>query len=133
MPKKAKALPSKESKPRGRNGGRPKTVSEEERKEQANVKLPAWVNKALKTLVPVASDRNALFTCWARAYVIDNGESDRLLAQSPLALELLTYLEATDAPEHLRDRLELLTVQRVSDEVKIADGTIKTKNGAYII
>lgn len=122
MSKRSKALPSKEPKPRGRNGGRPKTVSEEQAKEQANVKLPAWVNKALKTLVPVASDRNALFTSWVRAYVVAGGESDRLLAQSPLAIELLTYLEATDAPEHLRDRLESLIVQRVSDEVKITEG-----------
>lgn len=58
---------------------------------------------------------------------------DRLLAQSPLAAELLTYLEATDAPEELRDRLESLMVQRASDEVKIATGVIRTKNGAYIV
>ena len=68
-----------------------------------------------------------------RAYTIAGGESDRLLAQSPLAAELLAYLEATDAPEHLRDRLESLIVQRDSDEVKIGEGVTKTKNGAYII
>lgn len=70
---------------------------------------------------------------WVRAYPMARGETDRLLAQSPLAAELLIYLELTDAPEHLRDRLESLIVQRVSDEVKIADGVIKTKDGAYIV
>jgi hypothetical protein len=43
-----------------------------------------------------------------RAYVVAGGESDRLLAQSPLATELLAYLEATDAPEDLHDRLKSL-------------------------
>jgi hypothetical protein len=43
-----------------------------------------------------------------RAYVVAGGESDRLLAQSPLATELLAHLESTDAPESLRDRLKSL-------------------------
>ena len=86
-----------------------------------------------RKLVPAAADRNKLYTQWMRSYVIAGGETDRLLAQSPLAAELLAYLETTDAPEHLRDRLESLIVQRASDEVKIAAGVIKTKNGAYII
>lgn len=59
---------------------------------------------------------------WVRAYPMARGETDRLLAQSPLAAELLAYLEATDAPEHLRDQLESLIVQRASDEVKITEG-----------
>jgi hypothetical protein len=59
---------------------------------------------------------------WVRAYPMARGETDRLLAQSPLAAELLAYLETTDAPEQLRDQLESLIVQRASDEVKIAEG-----------
>ena len=127
-------MPSKECKPRGRNGGRPKTVSEEDRKEQANVKLPAWVNKALKTLVPAASDRNALFTSWARAYVINNGETDRLLAHSPLAVEILSYLEAQEdsaKAQELADKLQLLIVNRELDELR-AEGAIELPGGAYI-
>ena len=133
MKKKLEELPSKKSKPRGLNGGRKQAVSEEDRKEQANLWLPRWLNRALRELVPVGADRNNLLAGWVRAYVISGDETDRLLAQSPLAVELLTYLEATDAPEHLRDRLESLIVQRASDEVKIADGVIKTKDGAYIV
>ena len=89
--------------------------------------------EGFRKLVPAAADRNRLYTQWMRAYVVAGGESDRLLAQSPLAAKLLTYLEATDAPEELRDRLESLIMQRASDEVKIAAGVIRTKNGAYII
>lgn len=59
---------------------------------------------------------------WVRAYPIARGETDRLLTQSPLAAGLLAYLEATDAPENLRDWVESLIVQRISDEVKVADG-----------
>lgn len=89
--------------------------------------------EGFRKLIPAAADRNKLYTQWMRAYVIAGGETDRLLAQSPLAAELLTHLEVTDAPEELRDRLESLMVQRASDEVKVATGVIKTKNGAYII
>lgn len=70
---------------------------------------------------------------WIRAYPMARGETDRLLAQSPLAAELLVYLESTNAPEHLQDRLESLIVQRASDETKIDEGVIKTKDGAYIV
>ena len=89
--------------------------------------------KGFRKLVPAAADRNKLYTQWMRAYIIAGGETDRLLAQSPLAAKLLTYLEATDAPGELRDQLESLIVQQASDKVKIAAGVIKTKNGAYII
>jgi hypothetical protein len=122
MPKKLKALPGKEFKPRGRNGGRRATVSEDDRKEQANVKLPRWLNKALRNLVPVATDRNNLFAAWARAYVVANGESDRLLAQSSVAGELLNYLEASDAPLELINKLESVIVTRDSDEVRLEQG-----------
>jgi hypothetical protein len=47
---------------------------------------------------------------WVRAYPLARGETDRLLAQSPLVVELLNYLEVTDAPEELRDKLESLMV-----------------------
>jgi hypothetical protein len=69
---------------------------------------------------------------WVRAYPMARGETDRLLAQSPLAAELLTYLEATDAPEHLRDRLESLIVQRASDEVKIAEGVVQVGDSLIV-
>lgn len=50
---------------------------------------------------------------WVRAYPMARSETDRLLAQSPLAAELLAYLEVTDAPESLCDRLEsLIGVER---------------------
>jgi hypothetical protein len=61
---------------------------------------------------------------WVRAYPITCGETDHLLTQPLLAAELLTYLEATDAPGHLQDQLKLLIVQRKSDEVKVADRVI---------
>lgn len=125
----------KEKKPRGgsRTGAGRKPLPTHQKKEQFNVTLPPGDAIALKILIPSATERNELIKKWVRAYVINHGESDRLLAQSPLAAELLTYLEATDAPEHLRDRLESLIVQRISDEVKIAEGVIKTKDGAYIV
>lgn len=75
-----------------------------------------------RELVPAAADRNRLYTQWMQGYVVAGGESDRLLAQSPLATELLAYLEATDTPEDLCDRLESLIVQRASDEVRIESG-----------
>jgi hypothetical protein len=67
---------------------------------------------------------------WVQAYPMVRGETDRLLAQSPLAVELLAYLEVTDAPEHLRAWLESLIVQRISNEVRVAEGTVKTKDEA---
>lgn len=67
----------------------------------------------LQNLVPEPSERNRLITSWGRAYLINNGESDRLLAQSSVAAELAAYLEATDAPQDLRDKLESLVVARL--------------------
>jgi hypothetical protein len=78
-------------------------------------------------LIPVAADRSNLILSWVRAYTVAGGEGDRLLVQSPLATELLTYLEVTGAPEDLRDRLESLIVQRVSDEAKLEQG-VKVKD-----
>lgn len=133
MTKSLKPVASKVSKkPRGRNGGRISLLPEDKR-ELAQFYLPRWLLEAFKELMPVSGDRSNLILSWVRAYVVANGESDRLLAQSSLAAELFTYLEATDAPEELRDRLESLMVQRASDEVKIAAGVIRTKNGTYIV
>jgi hypothetical protein len=70
---------------------------------------------------------------WVRAYMIARGETDRLLAQSPLATELLTYLESTDAPGHLRDQVKYLIMQRESDGVKIVNGINKTESGTYLV
>ena len=107
---------------RGRSGGRKPVYSEKNKPAQANLYLPAGDLDNFCKLVPATADRNKLVTQWVRAYTIANSETDRLLAQSPLAAELLAYLEVTDAPEQLRDRLESLIVQRASDEVKIAEG-----------
>lgn len=127
MKKFSKPTISKEpKKPRGRNGGRI-PLSPEKKRELAYFYLPRWLLEAFKVLIPVAADRSNLVTDWVRAYVITNGESDRLLAQSPLAAELLSYLEATDAPEDLRDRLESLIVQRASDEARM-EGAAKIGN-----
>lgn len=111
-------------KPRGRNGGRV-ALPPEEKRVQNPIYLPRWLHEAFKVLVPVGADRSNLIVAWVRAYVISGGETDRLLAQSPTAAKLLAYLEATDAPEDLREELESLIVQRASDEMKIADGVIQ--------
>ena len=107
---------------RGKSGGRKPVYSEKNKPAQANLYLPAGDLDNFCELVPATADRNKLVTQWVRAYTIAKGDTDRLLAQSPLAAELIAYLEATDAPEELRDRLESLIVQRASDEVKIAEG-----------
>lgn len=132
MTKPTKPLASKErKKPRGRNGGRA-ALTDDEKREQANFYLPRWLLAAFKKLIPAAADRTNLLTSWVRAYVIAGGESDRLLAQSPLAAELLAYLEATDAPEHLRDQLESLILQRASDEIKIAEGVVQVGDSLIV-
>lgn len=111
MTKSLKPAASKESKkPRGRNGGRI-SLSPEEKRELAQFYLPRWLLEAFKELMPVAADRSNLILSWVRAYVVANGESDRLLAQSSVAGEILSYLEAADAPQELIDKLESLKVQ----------------------
>lgn len=67
---------------------------------------------------------------WVRAYPMICCETDRLLAQSALATELLTYLKATNAPENLHDWVESLIVQRESDEGKLANGAVEAKDEA---
>ena len=118
MTKASKPIASK--KPRGRNGGRT-ALPEDEKREQANFYLPRWLLEAFKVLVPAASDRSLLITSWVRTYVIAGGESDRLLEQSSVAGEILNYLEITDAPQELIDKLESVIVTRLSDDVKIAE------------
>lgn len=121
MTKSLKALPGKVSKPRGRNGGR-KPAPESERKVQANIWLPRWLNEGLRVLLPTGEDRNNLVASWVRAYLINHGESDRLLMQSSVAVEILAYLESTDAPQELIDKVESAIVARVFDDAKIAEG-----------
>ncbi|MEG4419374.1 hypothetical protein QUA70_12295 [Microcoleus sp. LAD1_D5] len=111
-------------KPRGRNGGRT-ALPDDEKREQANFYLPRWLLEAFKKLIPAAADRSNLILVWVRTYVINNGESDRLLAQSSLVTKILNYLEATDAPQELIDELESVIVARASDEVKIAEGVTR--------
>lgn len=74
MVKPTKTLQGKTSKPRGRNGGRKSTLSEDNRKEQANVWLPRGLNKKLRDLVPEGVDRNALFAEWVASYLADKGD-----------------------------------------------------------
>ncbi|MEG3875763.1 hypothetical protein QT972_00065 [Microcoleus sp. herbarium7] len=105
------------------------------KKPAGTTKIQWWVyptEKELEDFKAVGGTAEQVVN-WIRAYPMARGETDRLLAQSPLAAELLAYLEATGAPEDLCDRLESLIVQRASDEVKIAEGVTKTKDGAYII
>ena len=70
-----------------------------------------------------------------KAYELVHGDDgDNVIRHGAIdTAESAAYLEATDAPEELRDQLESLIMQRASDEVKIAAGVIRTKNGAYII
>ena len=91
--------------------------------------------EGFRKLIPVAADRNKLYTQWMRAYVVANGESDRLLTQSPLSLRLLNYLEMIGTPESedLAEELLSLIVARESDEAKLNNGVIKLKGNSYII
>ena len=91
--------------------------------------------EGFRKLGPAAADRNRLYTQWVRAYVVANGESDRLLIQSPLSLRLLNYLEMIGTPESedLAEELLSLIVTRDSDEAKLDNGAIKLKGNSYII
>ena len=135
MTKSLEPLASKESKkPRGRKGGRT-PLPEGEKKEIAHIHLPRWLLAAFKELVPLGRDRSNLILSWVRAYVVANGESDRLLIQSPLSLRLLNYLEATCTPEaeDLAEELLSLIVTRESDVAKLDNGAIELKGNSYII
>lgn len=116
-----------------RSGSGRKPIGEHNKSIRATFQINSGAWKYFCSLAPDPVVRHKLIEGWVSVYSIAGGESDRLLAQSPLAAELLAYLEATDAPEHLRDRLESLIVQRASDEDRLATGVIKTKDGAYII
>lgn len=132
MTKSLKPLASKESKKaRGRNGGRV-SLPPEEKRELAQFYLPRWLLEAFKELIPVAGDRSNLILRWVRAYVVANGESDRLLAQSSVAGEILNYLEASEAPQELIDKLESVIVARLCDEVKITEGVLQVGD-SYIL
>jgi hypothetical protein len=71
---------------------------------------------------------------WVRAYPMARGETDRLLAQSPLVAELLTYLETQNTPEaeSLSEKLQSLVVTRELDELRV-EGAIELPGGAYIV
>ena len=134
MTKSLEPIASKESKkPRGRKGGRT-PLPEGEKKEIAHIHLPRWLLAAFKELVPLGRDRSNLILSWVRAYVVANGESDRLLIQSPLSLRLLNYLEAgTPEAEDLAEKLLSLIVTRESDEARLDNGAIKKKGNSYIV
>jgi len=91
--------------------------------------------EGFRKLVPAAADRNKLYTQWMRAYMVANGESDRLLTQSPLSLRLLNYLEATGIleAEDLAEELLSLIMTRESNEARLDNGAIKLKGNSYII
>lgn len=135
MAKNPEPIASKESKkPRGRKGGRT-PLPKGEKKEIAHIHLPQWLLAAFKKLVPVGRERTNLIVGWVRAYVVANGESDRLLAQSPLSLRLLNYLEAIGTPEaeDYAEELLSLIVVRESDEAKLEDGAIELTGDSYIV
>lgn len=115
-----------------KNSGR-KPLPQNQKPTNIDGYVATEVVEAFRELVPLAADRNKLYTQWMRAYTIAGGEINHILAQSPLAAELLTYLEATDAPEQLRDQLKSLIVQQASDEDKLATRVAKTKDGAHIV
>lgn len=77
--------------------------------------------EAFCSLVPTAKERNELVTKWIRAYTIAGGESDRLLAQSSLALKLIAHLESSSL---LSQELEGLVINREQEEL-VAEGAIK--------
>ena len=117
----------------GSHGGGRKRKHEDEKSIKATFQINNGVWKYFCSLVCEPAKRHKLIQGWIQIYSIAGGESDRLLAQSPLAVKLLAYLETTDAPEDLRDRLESLIVYRASDEVRMESGVTRTKGGAYII
>jgi hypothetical protein len=94
---------NKETTPRGRSGGRKPKYSADTKPIQANFKLPAGELAAFCELVPEPAYRNQLIAQWIRAYTIANGESNRLLAQSPTLAKNIAYLEANDGPQDLID------------------------------
>ncbi len=111
---------------RGRNGGRPPKYTANNQPVQTNLYIPASDFENFCELVPETAARNELATGWVRAYTIARGETDRLLAQSPLSLRLLNYLEAIGTPEaeDYAEELLSLIVVRESDEAKLEDGVI---------
>ena len=115
-----------------RVGSGKKKIDENEKSIRATFQVKNGVWKYFCSLVADPAERHRLIQSWIRIYMIAGGESDRLLAQSPLAAELLAYLEATDAPEQLRDRLESLIVQRASDEIKIAEGVVQVADSLIV-
>lgn len=105
-----------------------KKISDNDQTVQAHFVILHWLLKEFTTLVPEPAYRNRLITQWIRAYITSNGESDRLLAQSPTILKNIAYLEATDAPQDLIDENYSLLVERASDEIKC-----EQEGGAFIL
>jgi len=95
------------------------------RKTQTNLMVEETAWAMLCRLIPEATDRNNLVTKWVRSHIA-NPNSDRLLSESPLAIEILNYLEANDAPEELIKELESLVVGRDRGEVQIEAGEISS-------
>ncbi len=100
-----------------RTGAGRKQLPENEKSVRATFQINNGIWKYFCSQICDPAERHRLIGDWIRTYMIAGGESDRLLAQSPLATELLAYLESTDAPKSLRDRLESLIAQQASDEV----------------
>ncbi|MEZ2278070.1 MAG: hypothetical protein ACBR12_14285 [Microcoleus sp.] len=116
----------------GSRGGGRKAKHEDEKSIKATFQINNGAWKYFCALVNEPAERHRLIQNWIRIYSIAGGESDRLLAQSPLAVELLNYLEVADVPEELRDKLESLIVARDSDEVKIAEGVARIGD-SYVV
>ena len=80
------------------------------KKTKTNLLIEEEVWHTFCNLFPEATDRNNLVTRLLRSHIA-NPDCDRLLSESPLAIEILNYLEANDAPEELVKELEnLLTL-----------------------
>ena len=106
--------------------GGPRKGSGRPKKPAGATKIQWWVyptEKELEDFKAVGGTAEQVVN-WIRAYPMARGETDRLLAQSPLSAELAAYLAATDAPQELQDKLESLMVQREGGELKIGEGVI---------
>jgi hypothetical protein len=93
-----------------------KEIVKSEKLEQANICLPAGLNRALQKLMPLAAKRNQLFARWTLA-LIASSESDRLFAQSSVAVKVLDYLENADGPIELKEEVRSLIEQSNAERV----------------
>ncbi len=116
-----------------RKGARRPKLDEKLKRVKYIISLQAGRIADFETATGDAETAKKQIEAWVCAYTVASNETDRLLAASPTAIKLLRYLKATNAPDELREELESLIVQQVSDKVNIGDGVIKTQSGAFVI